>query len=146
MRVLQILPFMLFLNASPSWGVDIYECEDAKGNRSFHDRCPPDMTQVTKKQYSTRAGTPAKTSLAALTLYIVPDCDTCQQVKEFLAVRSIAFNEKNVNENIALQSELKEKAGDLKVPALVIGNQVITGYERNNLISVLTKAGYIKDE
>ena len=146
MKALKILTLMLFLHSSSTWGVSVYECEDAEGNRSFHDRCPPNTTQLAEKQYSVKAGAPGKTDLAVLTLYVVPDCDTCQQVREFLSVRSIAFNEKDVNENIELQTELKEKAGNLKVPALVIGEQVVTGYERNQLISVLTSSGYIEAE
>jgi len=132
MKALQTLAVLLLLNSSATWAVNIYECEDEQGERSFHDRCPPGTTQLTKKQYSVKTGSPQKSSLETLTLYVVPDCDTCQQVREFLAVRNIAFNEKDVNENIDLQTELKEKAGNLKVPALVVGGQIVTGYEREN--------------
>jgi len=132
-----------------AFAVKVYECEDELGNRSFQQQCPPGTTAVKEKNYSTRGSSPAsgQSKLAPLVLYLVPDCDVCDQVKEFLSVRNISLTEKNIKDNGALQQELKGKTGgDLRVPVLLIGDKAISGYDRSSLTSALTTAGYIMDD
>lgn len=136
---------LLSLTALPGWAVNIYECEDEQGNRTFERRCPPGTTPINQKSYKTKApggGGTQKTNLNA-TLYVVPDCDTCDQVREFLSIRNISFTEKDVNDNVELQEELKDKTGgDLRVPVLVLGDKVLSGYNRTSLLNALADAGY----
>jgi glutaredoxin len=110
---------------------------------TYQDRCPPGTTSVSEKDYRVKGGDGAAASPSGpLTLYVVPDCDSCKQVEEFLALRGISVEQKNVNDDIELQNELKEVAGDLRVPVLVVNDDVIVGYNRGELISALSKAGY----
>lgn len=78
-------------------------------------------------------------------LYAVPDCDTCDQLKEFLQVRNLGYTEIDVSSDIELQTELKEIAGELQVPTLIIGDKVLTGYNRTQLRQTLTESGHISD-
>ncbi|MEJ2760758.1 MAG: glutaredoxin family protein [Gammaproteobacteria bacterium] len=131
--------------ASPAFAVNIYRCQDSQGNISYQDHCPPGSTVTEEKQYSTAtsgSGSAQPTATGPLTLYVVPDCDSCKQVEDFLAARGIPVTEKNVNKNIDLQKELKKAAGDLRVPALMVGDQAIIGYNRSQLLDALSKAGY----
>ena len=151
MRYIQVAILSLSLStlSTSVWSVNVYECEDEQGNRTFQDRCPPGTKRIDKKQYSTRVADSDSTqqNLGPLTLYLVPNCDTCEQVKEFLDIRNISFTEKDVNENVKLQEELKEKNnGDLRVPLLLIGDKAISGYNRSTLISALEEAGYTKED
>jgi len=137
----------LAVYASPAFAVNIYRCKDAQGNVSFQDRCPPGTTTLGEKQYSTatpEAGA-AQANTAPLTLYVVPNCESCKQVEDFLAARGISVAEKNVNKSIDLQNELKKAAGDLRVPALMVGDKAIVGYNRTALLDALSKAGYNTD-
>ncbi len=146
--LLNLLTFlMLCMAVFPSWAVKIYECEDEQGNRTFESHCPPWTKSVNEKQYSTGSTTTQNKQNLAVTLYIVPDCETCDQVKEFLAIRNISITEKNANESAELQKELREKTGgELHVPTLLIGETVLIGYERNRLLKALTDAGYSEEE
>ena len=146
MKVIIRLLIVLYLStfAAASWSVEILQCEDSQGNKSFATICPPGTKQINKKNYST--GTPdsgnSSPSLSA-TLYVVPNCDSCDQVKEFLEVRNIPVTEKNVSGNADLQKELKDKTGGtLRVPVLVIGDKVVKGYNRTTLLATLAAAGY----
>jgi len=133
------------LFSANAFAVKVYECEDELGNRSFEQQCPPGTTSVKEKNYSTRASSAAsgQSKLVPLVLYFVPDCDVCDEVKEFLTVRNISFTGKNIKDNGALQQELKGKtAGNLRVPVLLIGDKAIAGYNRDSLASALTDAGY----
>ena len=140
---LTVLILALAAYCSPAVAVNIYQCKDAQGNISFQDRCPPGSSPVGEKQYSTNVpeGGAAR-STAPLTLYVVPNCDSCKQVEDFLAARGISVSEKNVNDSIDLQNELKKAAGDLKVPALMVGGKAIVGYNRSAMLDALSKAGY----
>lgn len=140
-----ILTLILALSATPAWAASIYQCEDSKGNRSFEAHCPPGTKPVDQKTYNTEGGGEAESPRAAVTIYLVPNCDTCDQVKEFLSIRNIRPIEKDVAGNVRLQEELKAKAGDLRVPVTVIGNAVINGYNRSEMLEALAAAGYGED-
>jgi glutaredoxin len=120
--------------------VKIYECEDEAGNRSFDSNCPPGSTIVGEKKFNL-VKEPEASPISA-TMYLVPNCGACDQVREFFMLRKIALTEKNVDNNVELQKELTEKAGELKVPTVVINDTVISGYDRVKMISTLEAAGY----
>ena len=145
-RLLIVIYLSLF--AAAAWSVEILQCEDAQGNKSFYTQCPPGWHELNKKNYSTAtADTGSTTPNISATLYVVPNCDTCDQVKEFLDVRKISVTEKDVSGNADLQKELKDKTGgELRVPVLVLGDKVLTGYNRANLLTALAAEGYKEPE
>ena len=132
----------LVITSLPAWAVTVVQCEDEHGARSFQSQCPPGTKRVAEKNYNTAGGTPSAEPLPEMVLYMVPNCDSCAQVKEFLSVRNISVTEKNVANDAALQQELKDKAGDLRVPVLLIGDQKLAGYNRDALLNALKAAGY----
>ena len=142
-QLLSILALFSLLN--PVFAVNIFECEDALGNITFQDRCPPGTLPVNEKNYSTTTSSATESPSPPLTLYLVPGCDTCDQLKEFLNVRNLRYSEKDVSGDIDLQNELKDVAGELQVPALVVGSKVLTGYNRTALLQSLTESGHITE-
>ena len=131
--------------------VKVVECEDEQGNRTFESTCPPGTTLVDEKRIPTGDKAPASEEASAGTvtgatvnpiLYYIPECGPCDEVREFFQLRKIPVTEKNVNENLEVQNELKELRGSLKVPATVIGEKVITGYNRSELLAALEATGY----
>jgi len=138
-----LLLFALCISVQAAHAVSILQCEDARGNKTFQDRCPPGTKQVGQKDYNITAPAVSSTSKGPLTLYLIPGCDTCDQLKEFLSIRQLQFTEKNVADDINLQNELKDKAGELQVPVLVVGDKVLSGYNRTALLQTLTESGHI---
>ena len=151
MKKLTSMLFLLivtFTTTNVIAAVKIVECEDEKGNRAFHKMCPPGTKMVGEKKLSTGQSDKKKDDGATninATLYFVPDCDTCEEVKEFLQNRNIAITEKMVNKDLKIQTELTELTGGLKVPTAVIGESVIVGYNRAELKAALEAAGYKED-
>ena len=128
--------------------VKIVECEDENGNRSFQKTCPPGTTLVGEKKLRTGSpgsGTENSNVDIQATIYLVPDCDACDEVKEFLNGRDISITEKNVKDNIELQDELNKLVGALKVPTTVIGDEILSGYSRQTFMEALKAAGYKED-
>ncbi len=147
------LSLMSFQSAA---AVKVVECEDEQGNRTFQSACPPGSIMVDEKKIPTgdTAPAPAKGKSAgaagsaniSATLYFIPECNPCDEVREFFQLRKISLTEKNVNESREVQKELKELRGSLKVPATVIGEKVVTGYNRSELMAALEAAGYKEKE
>lgn len=136
----------LLFGANAAWATNVYECEDELGNRSFQKHCPPGSKSLSEKRYSSKAAS-TETALPTLVLYAVPNCEVCDQMREYLSGKDIAVTEKNIKDNGELQLELKTKTGgDLRVPVLLIGEKVIAGYDAQNLTMALTEAGYLAKE
>ncbi|MFT5134439.1 MAG: glutaredoxin [Gammaproteobacteria bacterium] len=137
---------VLLLCSNISWATDIRECEDELGERSFQKYCPAGSKFLGEITYSGKSPK-SKVVLPALVLYSVPECEVCDLTRSDLSEKNIAFTEKNIKDNGELQLELKTKTGgELRVPVLLIGEQVITGYDAANLKIALTKAGYIVED
>lgn len=140
-----ILSLFGFLGTVPA--VTIHQCEDADGNLTFQEICPPGSTVVeTKKIYT---GPKEKMpDLAALqeshpvVLYSVATCDACDLVRSYLQGRGVPFNERDVADDAELQEELIAKSGELSVPVVTIGEEVVDGYNKPVLESKLDAAGY----
>jgi len=122
--------------------VKVVECEDERGGRSFQKACPPGSTQVSSKRISTgESSEEANRPDIKATLYVIPDCEECDEAREFLQMRNISFEEKNALESKENLNELKEFSVDLQVPVTVINNEVIIGYKRSEIEELLAKAG-----
>lgn len=139
-----IVIFLLLLAyLQTSAAVTVLVCEDSQGERTFQTTCPAGTTQINRKEYKTGEVATTTTELSALMLYRVPDCATCDQVKEFLAARDLQFTEFDISMDITLQDKVKLLAGDLQVPVLTIGEKVIIGYNRTAMTQTLTESGHI---
>jgi glutaredoxin len=137
----------LYSYSNLAQAVEIFECRDESGTITFQDRCPPGSTPVNERNYRTDLPSGAENAqLEPIRLYMIPDCDTCSQVKEFLEIRNLQFSEVDVSEDIELQEELTEVAGELKVPVLLVGDRVLNGYNRTVFIQALTESGHLGGE
>lgn len=127
--------------------VEIFECRDESGTITFQDRCPPGSTPVNERNYNTGLPTGAENAQRPpIKLYMIPDCDTCSQVAEFLDIRNLQYSQVDVSEDVELQDELTEVAGELKVPVLLVGDRVLNGYNRAVFIQALTESGHLGGE
>jgi len=131
-----------------STAVTIVQCEDAEGNRTYQESCPPGTSEVEKKQFYTgpkQTGPDMETLKAnkPVTLYRVETCEACDMVSDYLQKRGVPFSLKNANDNVEVQKELREKTGELSVPVVTIGDEsVVTGYNKSGLNEKLDQAGY----
>ena len=140
--VFRLCPLMVALAATPAGAVTIYQCEDEFGSKTFQERCPPGTKSVQEQRYGAEPAPTITPDLPELTLYSVPDCDTCKLTRDFLGERDIPFNEINVSDDVALQAELKQRAGALRVPTVMVGETVVAGYNKTGLADALRNAGF----
>ncbi|NIQ09237.1 MAG: DUF4124 domain-containing protein [Gammaproteobacteria bacterium] len=122
---------------------DVYECLDASGERSYQQLpCPKGSTTISVKETANKSSGTSAIDITA-TLYSIPDCRACEEVRDYLLYRGVDVVEFDVSEDVELQNELRELSGKLNVPVAVIGAEMITGYDRDKLASALTTAGFV---
>ena len=136
----------LLLANYPASGEDkLYKWVDEDGNITYQDRPPPgDPSQV--ETFIDATGV-AETESAPLpdvdvVLYAIEVCDVCDLVRTVLDERGVPFEEKNADNNPEVQAELREVAGVLSVPVLVIGGEAIKGYNKDLILNELEEVGF----
>jgi glutaredoxin len=65
------------------------------------------------------------------------DCPPCGWVKTFLAERGVEFEERSIDSGFAVVRELTQKYRSQSTPTVVIGDQVLIGYDPERLIQLL---------
>lgn len=142
---------LLALFFVPAQAATLYKWVDAAGNVTYQDTPPPENVKFETNDIDTPpaavdgsgGATMDEASLAnPVSLYSVPDCDSCDLVRQYLESNAIPFVEKNVLNDIDLQKELEGKAGALTVPTLIIGDRILNGYSRSAISSRLNQAGF----
>ena len=72
-----------------------------------------------------------------ITIYSTPTCHFCQMSKEFLKEKGIAYTEFNVASDLEKRQEMIQKSGQMGVPVIFVGDEMIIGFDKERLVSSL---------
>jgi glutaredoxin 3 len=61
----------------------------------------------------------------------------CRQAKEFLRSEGVAFEDINVMENVGAREELVRLTGQMGVPVITVGDEVVRGFDKARLRGLL---------
>ena len=61
----------------------------------------------------------------------------CKQAKEFLRSEGVAFEDINVMENVDARQELVRLTGQMAVPVITVGDEVVRGFDKGRLKHLL---------
>lgn len=61
----------------------------------------------------------------------------CKAVKEFLSHHEVPFTSRVIDEDPAALNELVEKTGKRATPVILVGDEVVVGFDRAKLQSIL---------
>lgn len=67
------------------------------------------------------------------------DCPPCNWVKNFLAQRGVEFEERSIDTGFAVARELTQKYKSQSTPTVVIGDEVLIGYNPERLAQLLAQ-------
>ena len=70
-------------------------------------------------------------------LFTQPDCPPCQIVKLFLREKGVVFEERDITQNASAMRDLTEKYHSHSTPTLVIGDEVMIGFNPERLDEIL---------
>ena len=75
-----------------------------------------------------------------VTIYSTSICKYCALAKDFFKEHNIQYTEYNVGTDAAKRKEMVEKSGQLGVPVITVGNEVIVGFDEDRLNELLVTA------
>jgi glutaredoxin-like YruB-family protein len=70
-------------------------------------------------------------------LFSHPDCPPCQVLKMLLEEKGITFEERDITRDPSAVRELMEKYNSHSTPTLVIGDEVLIGFNPERLDEIL---------
>lgn len=73
----------------------------------------------------------------SVSVYTTPTCPWCIKVKQFLTENKIEFKNIDVSTDQAAAGEMIKKSGQMNVPVLDIDGQIIVGFDKERIKSIL---------
>ncbi|OGZ61840.1 MAG: NrdH-redoxin [Candidatus Spechtbacteria bacterium RIFCSPLOWO2_01_FULL_46_10] len=75
--------------------------------------------------------------MPTVTIYTTPTCHFCHMAKEFFKEHNVEYTEKDVSQDLSARNEMVEKTCQLGVPVIVIGDQVVVGFDKGAVSDIL---------
>ncbi len=72
-------------------------------------------------------------------IYTTPTCPWCKKTKEWMKEQKIKFKELNVADDAKARDAMIEKSGQMGVPVVEIGDEVIVGFNPKAIEKALKK-------
>ncbi|HWH16150.1 MAG TPA: glutaredoxin domain-containing protein [Candidatus Paceibacterota bacterium] len=76
-----------------------------------------------------------------VTIYTTPTCHFCQMSKEYFKEHNVTYTEHNVATDMEKRQEMIEKSGQMGVPVVFIGDEMIVGFDKRRFDELLGIAG-----
>lgn len=72
-----------------------------------------------------------------VTIYTTPTCHFCQMSKEYFKEHNVTYTEHNVATDMEKRQEMIEKSGQMGVPVVFIGDEMIVGFDKRRFDELL---------
>jgi glutaredoxin 3 len=72
-----------------------------------------------------------------VTIYSTPTCHFCHMTKDYLAENKVAFTDYDVAHDLNKRQEMIQKSGQMGVPVILIGDEIIVGFDKEKIASTL---------
>jgi len=72
-----------------------------------------------------------------VTIYSTPTCHFCHAAKDFFTANNVAFTDYNVGTDLEKRKEMIEKSGQMGVPVITVGKDLIVGFDEPKLRELL---------
>jgi glutaredoxin-like YruB-family protein len=73
----------------------------------------------------------------SVTIYITPVCHFCQAAKEFFTENNVEYTEIDVASDAEKREEMIEMTGQMGVPVIRIGDDVVIGFDEAKVKELL---------
>ena len=72
-----------------------------------------------------------------VTIYSTPTCHFCHMAKDFFKANNVAFTDYNVATDLEKRKEMVQKSGQMGVPVIIIGDDLIVGFNQPQIAKLL---------
>lgn len=70
-------------------------------------------------------------------IYTTETCGYCKMAKEYFQKNNVEYQEFNVGTDLAKRQEMIEKSGQMGVPVITIGEDIVVGFNKQRLQEML---------
>lgn len=75
--------------------------------------------------------------MVTVKVYSTPTCPWCTKAKEFLTENKVKFENINVAEDEKARNDMVERSGQMGVPVIEIGKEMIVGFDESKIKKIL---------
>lgn len=72
-----------------------------------------------------------------VTIYSTPTCHFCHMAKDYFAANNVTFTDFNVMEDVDKRKEMIDMTGQMGVPVIRIGDDVVVGFDEAKVKELL---------
>ena len=72
-----------------------------------------------------------------ISIYSTPTCHYCNLAKDFFKENGVKYEEFNVATDLAKRKEMVELSGQMGVPVIAIGKDVVVGFDEEQVAGLL---------
>jgi len=72
-----------------------------------------------------------------VTIYSTPSCHFCHMAKDFFKANNIAYTDYDVASDAEKRKEMVEKSGQMGVPVIQIGSELVIGFNKPKISQLL---------
>jgi glutaredoxin-like YruB-family protein len=72
-------------------------------------------------------------------IYTTPVCPWCHRAKEYLSSKGFSYTDYDVASDREKAKEMIQKSGQMAVPVIVIGEEIIVGFNQTRIDELLAK-------
>lgn len=72
-----------------------------------------------------------------VTIYSTPTCVYCNMAKEFFNKNKISYTDYNVATDLDKRKEMIDKTGQMGVPVMELGGEMVVGFDESKIKSLL---------
>jgi len=73
-----------------------------------------------------------------ITIYSTPACTFCNMAKDFFKANDVKYTEYNVAEDEEKRAEMVERSGQMGVPVIFMGEEMIVGFNEGKIREILS--------
>ena len=77
------------------------------------------------------------TAQKTVTIYSTPTCHFCHAAKDFFNEHGVTFTDHNVATDLEKRKEMIQKSGQMGVPVIYIGDDLVVGFDEAKLRELL---------
>jgi glutaredoxin 3 len=72
-----------------------------------------------------------------VTIYSTPSCHFCHLAKDFFTANGIVYTDYDVGSDLEKRKEMIDKSGQMGVPVILIGEEMIIGFDKSQIAKLL---------
>lgn len=75
--------------------------------------------------------------MPTVTIYSTPSCHFCHAAKDMFTANNVPFTDHNVATDLPRRQEMIQKSGQMGVPVIFVGDELVIGFDEDRLRELL---------